>query len=127
MGSITQLPGSECQHYAGGRCLYEERLNPGYVQDWRCLVLLKWESAFDDFLARAESFGIVQDAVPGIWERQFERMARDVFDCEHYVYSYGGEAPACMNALDGLCMLVLPECPGRCRHYKAKVKQEDNG
>jgi len=127
MGDITRLPGQGCQHHLSGHCLYEERLNPGYMQDWRCRVLSRWESAFDDFLARAESFGIKPDAVPDLWGRQFERMARDVFDCKQYVCCHAGEPPACIHELDGLCMLVLPECRGRCRHYKVEEKQENNG
>jgi len=126
MGNLTPLPGQGCQHHIGDRCFYEERLNPGYSQVWRCRVFSRWESAFDDFLARAESFGVEQDAVPDLWQRQFERMARDVFDCEQYVYCHGEEAPACIHASDGLCIQAMPECKGRCRHYEVEIKQEDN-
>lgn len=122
MGDITRLPGLGCQYYIDGRCLYEEMLNPGYTQRWRCQVLLKWGSAFDDFLERAESFGIEQDAVPELWERQFERMAREAFHCEQYSYFHGSDIPSCHHhALDGLCRLALPDCGGRCRQYKVET------
>jgi hypothetical protein len=127
MGDIIRLPGSGCQHFAGGRCLYEERLNPGYTDCWQCSVLVRWESAFDDFLERAESFGVGQDAIPDLWERQFERMARGVFDCKEYTYSHGAEAPACVYGLDGVCLLSLPECKGRCRRYLVEVEQKIDG
>ncbi len=127
MGNITRLPGLGCQHFTNGRCLYEERLNPGYAYDWRCRVLSRWESAFDDFLERADAFGIEQSAVPDLWKRQFERMARNAFDCEQYSYCHGAEAPACLHVMDELCRLSLPECGGRCRRYIAEVKQKDNG
>lgn len=125
MDSVSRLPGQGCQHHAGGRCFYEERLNPGYTQGWRCRVLLRWESAFDEFLARAETFGVEQEAVPDLWERQFERMARDVFKCEQYSYCNGSQAPACIHDADGVCKMELPRCEGRCRHYKIEVKQDD--
>ncbi|MBI9078430.1 MAG: hypothetical protein JEY79_01660 [Pseudodesulfovibrio sp.] len=127
MGGITRLPGQGCQYHLGGHCLYEERLNPGYTQGWRCRVLSRWESAFDDFLARAESFGIKSDVAPDLWGRQFERMARDVFDCEQYVCCQAEGIPACLHESDGLCILMLPECSGRCCHYEVEEKQSSNG
>lgn len=125
MGEIIRLPGQECLYHTGGRCLYEEKLNPGYADQWRCRVLTRWESAFDDFLARAESFGVEQAAVPDLWERQFERLARQAFACESYVYCHGAEAPACVHAMDGVCRLSLPVCEGRCRHFEAQTESED--
>lgn len=125
MGDITRLPGQGCRHHAGGHCLYEERLNPGYAQHWRCRVLARWEAAFDDFLGRAEVFGVEQSAVPDLWERQFERLAREAFDCEQYVYSHGEDAPACLHAVDGVCRLALPVCEGRCRHHERYIEPED--
>lgn len=120
MADVTRLPGEGCHHHIFGRCLYQEHLNPGYATDWRCRVLLCWESAFDDFLLRTERFGLSQSAVPDLWERQFNRMARETFDCEEYVHSPNADIPACVHVHDGLCRLELPECEGRCRHFKTK-------
>ncbi|QGY41299.1 hypothetical protein GM415_14570 [Pseudodesulfovibrio cashew] len=117
MGDVKRLPGKGCRHHTTGRCLYQEHLNPGYSAEWRCRVLARWEDAYDDFLLRAESFGVSQDAVPDLWGRKFQRMARQVFDCQDYVHSVNGGPPACAHALDGLCRLALPPCPGRCRHF----------
>lgn len=122
MADVKRLPGQGCRHYAGGRCLYQEHLNPGYSVDFRCRVLLRWEDAFDDFLLRAEAMNVAQDAVPDLWGRKFERLARQAFDCSEYVYSPDCNAPACIHVHDGLCRPALPVCEGRCRHYA----KEDN-
>ena len=125
MNEIKRLPGDGCTYYVRGRCLYEERLNPGYTQSWRCQVLKKWESKFDDFLARAEFFGVEQKAVPDLWDRQFQRMARDVFHCQMYTYEPGVEPPGCRNQLDAICIHGLPKCYGRCRHYEIAIPEHD--
>lgn len=117
MADIKRLPGNGCRHHATERCLYGEHLNPGYTTEWRCRVLMRWEVAFDEFLERAELLNVGQAAVPDLWGRQFERMARDAFDCEEYVYAPEGEAPSCVHAFDGVCRLSLPKCEGRCRHF----------
>lgn len=124
MGEIKHLPGNECQHYVRGRCFYEERLNPGYAEHWRCQVLARWESAFDDFLSRAEYFGVAQDAVPDLWGRQFQRLARDVFHCRNYTYSHEAEVPACRQHVDGVCIMSLPRCMGRCRHFMISTSED---
>ncbi len=125
MADVKRLPGDGCRHHTCGHCLYEENLNPGYESRWKCRVLLHWEAAFDDFLARAECFGVAQDAVPDLWGRQFERMARKTFDCEQYVYCPECDIPACIHALDGLCRASLPLCEGRCRHFQVNEPDED--
>lgn len=117
MADIMRMPGDNCRHHTLGRCLYEEYLNPGYSSEWRCRVLACWESAFDDFLVRAELFGVAQEAVPDLWERRFERIARAV-DCEEYALCREADSPACAHVLNGLCRLALPLCEGRCRHYE---------
>ncbi|QJB57853.1 hypothetical protein [Pseudodesulfovibrio sp. zrk46] len=116
MSDVKRLPGDGCRHHINKRCLYDEHLNPGYAEGFRCRVLLRWEIAFDEFLERADAFNIEQDAVPDLWGRKFERMARQAFDCEKYEFA-GGEAPACAQVYDGLCLLALPQCEGRCRHF----------
>jgi len=124
MGKITRLPGCECRSFIHGRCLYEEQLNPGYTQSWRCQVTARWESDYDDFLRRAEFFGVDEAAVPDLWGRRFQRMARDVFHCQRYVYDPDAHVLGCRNHWDGICIMDLPKCGGRCRHYLAISEQE---
>jgi len=129
MGKLERLPAGECYHYIVGRCLYEERLNPGYRKSYRCQVLNRWESAYDDFLVRAEAMGVEQESVPGLWDIQFRRMARDAFHCRTHMFNNDFNPPACSHELDGLCVLGLPKCSGRCRHYQRApepvIKHED--
>ncbi len=124
MAEVKRLPGYGCRHHTSGRCLYQEHLNPGYATDWKCRVLLRWEVAFDEFLERAEIFGVSQQAVPDLWERKFNRLAREAFDCKQYRHCAGADAPACLHAYDGLCRQELPECEGRCRHFQVETPVE---
>jgi hypothetical protein len=117
MAEILPMPGDACRHHTRGRCLYEEHLNPGYCSLWQCRAFAHWESAFDDFLARAELFGLEQERVASLWERRFARIAH-AFDCDRYSACTGADTPVCIHARDGLCRLALPVCEGRCRHYR---------
>ncbi|MUM78365.1 hypothetical protein GKC30_12040 [Pseudodesulfovibrio sp. F-1] len=117
MADILSLPGDVCRHHMRGRCLYEEHLNPGYCAAWRCMAIARWESAFDDFLVRAERFDLGQEQAASLWERRFSRMIRS-FDCERYEPDSGEEMPACVHLCDGLCCQALPPCEGRCRHFR---------
>lgn len=118
MADVERMSGEKCSYHTSGFCLYEEYLNPGFEACWRCRVLANWESAFDEFLARAEKFGVTQDVAPELWARQFERLAREAFACERYEYGQTTEMPGCRHILDGICRILLPSCEGRCRHFK---------
>lgn len=114
--SIRRLPGHQCRYFARGRCLYEERLNPGYDRSLRCRVLLEWEASYDDFLLRAEAFRLGAATAAGLWENKIERLVEDIARCENFAPG-GTEATGCANALDELCVCALPPCPGRCRRF----------
>lgn len=118
MGDFCRLPGLGCVYYARGRCLYEEELNPGYNQALRCKVLLHWEAAYDDFLCRVDAFALDQDAVPDLWRRRFERLVQEQYGCDDFEHAPGAGPPACAFVMDGLCLLRLPRCEGRCRRFK---------
>ncbi|GAB7022953.1 hypothetical protein [Desulfovibrio brasiliensis] len=125
MADVKKMPAGTCRHYVKGRCLYEELLNPGYQQDWRCVVMLRWEEAFDEFLHRAEAFGVEHDRVARLWEARFKRLAGDRPKCERFRPAPDVDPPCCLHHHEALCLLGLPECEGRCRHYRAKdVKTE---
>lgn len=124
MSNIDRLPGDGCFHHTAGKCLYEEHLNPGYAEEWRCSVLAHWEDEYDAFLSRVDKFEVSQDAVPDLWNRKFERMARDTFKCSRYAYAEGADVPACVHNVDGICRLCLPGCEGRCRHYSLEINED---
>ena len=113
---LRRLPGNECRHFAGGRCLFEEQRNPGYNREWHCRVLLQWEASYDDFLLRADAFRLDVAAAAGLWERRVERLVARAPECEDFCQG-GGAATGCANAVAELCLLRLPECRGRCAHF----------
>jgi hypothetical protein len=116
-GQIVRLPGHACLYHRLGRCLYEEALNPGYHQDWRCAVLLRWEGVYDDFLDRVESFGLDETSLADLWRRRFERLAEETVECPDYAAGSVEGVPECQKLHMELCLLRLPLCQGQCRHY----------
>jgi len=119
---IVRLPGTGCRSLYQGRCLYEEQLNPGLATNTRCGVLRRWEAAYEEFLDRAESFGLTESSVPDLWRRRFERLAGIEVDCPDYVPAPGGDMPECRHLFADLCLLRLPECPGTCRNFRPQGK-----
>ena len=81
---VLRLPAFGCRSYHGGRCLYEEQLNPGYDQRLRCQVLAKWEAVYEDFLNRAEQFNLTEQDLAGLWRARFERLAGEAIDCPEF-------------------------------------------
>lgn len=116
-GGLIRLPGHTCTHHRLGRCLYEEALNPGYHQQWRCVVLTRWEGVYDDFLARVEQFGLEEGDLADLWRRRFERLAGEYVDCPDYDPGPVESMPECSLLHDDLCLLRLPKCGGKCQHY----------
>ncbi len=124
MKTLQRMPAGGCRFHLRGRCLYPERLNPGYTRAWRCEVLESWEKVFDDFLRRAEAFNLEQREVNELWATQFERLTRGGIDCRKYEHDPSREPPACMHLYEGLCIPALPECEGRCRHYAIRGQND---
>lgn len=116
------LPAPGCRFYALGACCYQESVNPGLDPDHICLRLDLLMRDWDDFLDRAEIFGLSEEEAARIWNarqhkallsaevcgqmRPAEQAARQqaLLDCA-YLYSC-------------VCLLRLPRCAGRCEHYK---------
>lgn len=118
MAKITRLPACGCRYFLGGRCLYEEELNPGYNVGFRCVVLRRWEQAFDDFLNRAEAFGLAQGVAADAWARRFERLLGEDPECPEYLRAEGLDLPDCMHCRGEICIRALPQCPGQCLHFQ---------
>jgi hypothetical protein len=118
MATISRLPASGCRYFLNGRCLYEEELNPGYNLDFRCVLLRRWERAFDDFLGRAEAFGLAQASAADAWARRFERLLGEDADCPDYRREAGRDLPDCVHCRGDICVKALPECPGHCLRFQ---------
>jgi hypothetical protein len=117
-GAVVRFPAVGCRHFIQGRCLYEEHLNPGYHAAWRCIVLARWESVYDEFLDRAENFSLSETELGVLWGRRFERLAEESVPCPDVLPGDGESMPECSRLLEDLCLLRLPECPGQCEHFQ---------
>ena len=113
-----RLPGDGCRFWAEGRCLYEELLNPGLREDFCCAVLSGLEKNFDSFVVRGEMLGLTPEEAGRIWERRMDAALNIGWDCANFIFlpDGPGEMP-CLHFRNGICMMRLPSCPGRCRRY----------
>lgn len=107
-----------CAHYVRGRCLRAEALNPGLNEEHLCPRLCQLMREWDDFLDRAEMFGLEEDVAMRIWEgRHHTSLER----CPHGPGSLvEGDGMACDFLHQSLCLLRLPRCAARCAHYQRK-------
>lgn len=126
MSKITRMPGGDCRFFRQGRCLYEERLNPGYHGQWRCGVVRRLEDDYDDFVYRAERFDILDKTAGAIWEKRFKEMIEAGPTCPRL----GGQGESFMDCtwLAGdICLLELPECSGICRRFEPGGTEDQDG
>ena len=114
---IRPLPGTACRFHIRGRCLYEERLNPGWNRAWRCRVLLRWERAYDTFLDQADNFVMEPATAKGIWENRLQRLMRLGHGCPDFEPGGKDEMTGCRHIHADLCLAALPACPGQCRNF----------
>ncbi|NCC24861.1 MAG: hypothetical protein EOM25_06645 [Deltaproteobacteria bacterium] len=115
MADVTAFPGRGCRFYIQGRCLYEEVLNPGYAQVWRCRVLVELERRFDDLLDRAESFHLDAAVTGRIWAGRQSEAEALFKSCPDFGLE-GGDS--CGHLVLGMiCVLRLPSCLGACRRF----------
>jgi len=115
--TVTSLPGCGCRHYQSGRCLYEEHLNPGLCEKYRCAVLTRLGRVFDEFLLRAENMGLSEEQAGRLWQARFPATLAKEGNCQDYLPSDTTSFPDCQNASGELCLLALPACPGRCFRF----------
>ena len=115
---VLRLPALNCRSYFQGRCLYEEQLNPGLNVRWCCIVLTRWEAVYDEFLDRAESFGLNETTAPRLLRKRFERLAEEAIDCPDFLAVAIEDMPECRHLFTDICLLRLPACAGQCENYR---------
>jgi len=123
MGKVTHLPGHNCAYYIFGHCTYEEYLNPGYYAAWQCRVLACLEKDYDGLISQAEVFDLSFDQVERIWEKRFDNIRSWADLCGYYLPS-GNVDDRCACLFGNACALLMPECSGVCRLFKAR-RQKD--
>ncbi len=128
---LLSFPGHSCRFHAAGRCVLEERQNPGLEQRWRCRVLQAWGKAYDQLLDQAEIFSLDDETAMAIWNRRMQTLATPQQWCGEYVYCpdqeegfpnlHDGEQEVvtvdCLHGLEDLCVLELPICHGVCASF----------
>jgi hypothetical protein len=117
---LSRLPGGGCPHCQGGRCLYEEHLNPGYREANRCAILNRLCRAFDDFVLRCDVMGLSEEQAASLWQARFPATLAKEGNCQDYLPGDTISFPDCRNASGELCLLAFPPCPGRCLRYLGK-------
>ncbi|GAB7080349.1 hypothetical protein [Megalodesulfovibrio paquesii] len=132
---LLHFPGQGCHYYWNGRCLLEERRNPGLEQAWRCRVLLAWGEAYDHFLDQAEVFALADETAMGIWRQRMKKLGHPRLWCGEYVLAPDGDdlpdlppgispedvaTVGCLHQLEDMCLKELPACAGVCAHFEPR-------
>ena len=118
MNPVRYLPGEGCRYWIVGNCLYEEHLNPGLRKDFVCSVLSILEERFDAFVVRGEILGLTSEEAGRIWERRMAGSLNIGWNCAQVTPMQDNpDDVLCQHFLEGVCVLRLPACCGRCRRY----------
>lgn len=115
------LPAHTCAYHREGHCLYQEHLNPGYAEHFRCVEVRRIDARFDEFVDRAEAFALSPEQVGSIWNKRFGQLQQDACRCDEFVRAPAGGARLglvpCARLFGDVCLLRTPVCEGRCRYY----------
>lgn len=123
MSNISTFPGTACLYFEEGRCLFEERLNPGYEERWRCTEMARWEKEYDRFMEQAEAFNLDERMASIIWTKRFAKLAGGRKLCECFAPGGDNELLNCAFLHEDICLRELPACTGVCRLF---VSRETN-
>jgi hypothetical protein len=121
---IKRLPAGACRYYADGRCLIEEFVNPGYHEQWRCLLLSRLEVEYDRLLTQADNFRLEHETTARIWGGRVRGLdpGRICVD-----FAPGGkDVTGCRSCRAGICVKRLPPCKGVCRKFAPGDDKEDD-
>ena len=128
------LPGHGCLFHVRGVCFYPEAASPGHDPAYRCGQLLRLTARWDDFLDRAEAFGLSEELAGRIWNARANEVLYSRRHCPAFCPSESdealdaeGEALGCPYLLRGTCLPALPRCEGICEHYRARNGEFFNG
>jgi hypothetical protein len=116
--SLRRLPGADCRFHHAGRCLYEEWLNPGLHDGYRCMAVKAWMREHDEFLRRAEAFHLDEPTAAAMWRRKMERLADLERTCPQFRPAGDVHPLECGWRMEDLCLAALPSCQGKCSHFK---------
>lgn len=67
---ISPMLGNNCRFWLEGRCAYEELLNPGLHDAWRCTEEQRIMKLYDRFMEQADGFSLDTDTAVHLWEQR---------------------------------------------------------
>ncbi|MDL2316385.1 hypothetical protein LJC59_04820 [Desulfovibrio sp. OttesenSCG-928-A18] len=118
------FPPVACRFYIHGACLYAEARNPGLEVRFLCARLSRLMEQWDDFLDRAEAFGLNERLALRIWteRRSLAPPSRNLCPAEsaapaRVFVSDDEDISACPHLHQVSCLLLLPRCTERCERY----------
>jgi len=118
MSKIISLHLDQCLYHFHGVCMYEEYLNPGYHQGFKCEVFLKWQEEYDQLLERAEIFSSPLEIVEQVWAKGEAKRLRQARACPFW---QEGENQFCAHLFDDCCLLKFPKCINYCQHFTRRT------
>ncbi|MFI3271407.1 MAG: hypothetical protein R3Y11_04770 [Pseudomonadota bacterium] len=71
---ISPMLGNNCCFWLEGRCAYEEMLNPGLHDSWRCTEEQRMMQLYDRFMEQIDGFSIDAPTAVQLWE---QRLAKE--------------------------------------------------
>ena len=158
------LPGHACAFYIRGVCVHPQAAKAGPAHPGpahsgtahsgpahsgpahsgpahHCVRLAQLLERWDDFLDRAEAFGLSEETAARIWSARMNGFVLRRKECPSPArfpaaaapprYAEGvegaedaedaeGEALGCPHLWQGACLLALPECRGVCAQYRRR-------
>ena len=114
-----------------GNCAYEEMIRPGLSSVSLCARLLGLMRSWDDFIDRADAFGLSEETAARLWDAREHGEITSSALCPpvpSWVAAQKGaeqesedsEAKSllsCHYLWGGICLLALPRCGGACANY----------
>jgi len=125
LGKVQRMGGQRCTYYLRGRCT--RTVSPEQSAAVRCHLLearRKVGAATLDRLDRLKKLADPGDrevARRHVIQKNLEEITR--LNCPRYVPK-GGRGPVCQHQHLVSCLLLLPECTERCKHFMARREHD---
>jgi hypothetical protein len=73
----------------------------------------------DEFVTRGDILGLSPEQAGRIWEQRMVKALNIGWDCANFT-SLRDDAgdELCRHFFEGICLLRMPRCLGRCRHFE---------
>lgn len=119
------FPAQACYFFEEGACLHDEA-GSGSGADAQCVQLLHCVGLWDAFQDRAEALCLSENSAVRLWQERLRAALAEQGECPRCPSApsaWGrkhieqGGWPACPHLRNGLCLLALPRCAGRCERY----------